>query len=416
MRLARSPAERTRPLLVHLATVDMSLELLLGPQLRSFVDEGYDVIGVSAVGPYVPGLQADGIGHVGLDHATRSFSIRSDIKALIELVKLFRRLRPDIVHTHNPKPGVYGRVAAKVARIPVVVNTVHGLYAQPTDRFVKRALVYGLERLASTCSQAELVQNPEDLSTLRRLRVPESKLRLLGNGVDLSRFQPQLVSNADREATRREMGATDADDVIIGFVGRMVNEKGIPELIDAAANVMVAHPKARFALIGPHDGTRSDDVPEAVLEHARSVGIKILGHRDDVVAYYAAMDVFVLPSHREGFPRSVMEAAAMGVPVVATDIRGCREAVTAESGILVPIRNVPELTAALCGLVSDPARRSSLSSGATRLARDQFDVRRQVEISLDVYARGLRRAGKPSAGSRQLCRGEDRKINEREKS
>ena len=185
-------------------------------------------------------------------------------------------------------------------------------------------------------------------------------------------------------------------------------------LVDAMPAICAAQPDVRFLMVG--DGSLQAELRDQVRRLNLADIVHFVGFQEDPRPFLGLMDVFVLPSHREGFPRSVMEAAAMGVPVVATDIRGCREAVTAESGILVPIRNVPELTAALCGLVSDPARRSSLSSGATRLARDQFDVRRQVEISLDVYARGLRRAGKPSAGSRQLCRGEDRKINEREKS
>src|SRR5580692_1749654 len=119
--------------LVHVTTVDMSLVLLLGPQLRAFAEAGMEVIGVSAPGPFVPRLESWGIRHVPLRHATRSAALGKDLLALVELWRLFRRLQPDIVHTHNPKPGVYGRLAARVAGVPVVVNTVHGLYATPTD-------------------------------------------------------------------------------------------------------------------------------------------------------------------------------------------------------------------------------------------------------------------------------------------
>ena len=117
--------------LVHLATTDMSLALLLGPQLRAFADAGMEVIGASAPGPYTGELATWGIRHEPVQHATRSNSVRQDVQALTELVRMFRRLRPDIVHTHNPKPGVYGRLAARLAGVPVVVNTVHGLYATP---------------------------------------------------------------------------------------------------------------------------------------------------------------------------------------------------------------------------------------------------------------------------------------------
>src|SRR4051794_14104636 len=150
---------RARPRLVHLTTADISLSLLLGPQLRAFAEAGYEVIGISAPGPHVKDLEDWGIQHIALRSATRSMDPRRDVRALFELRGLFRDLAPDIVHTHNPKPGLYGRIAARLARVPVIVNTVHGLYALPGDPLVKRAVVYTLERIASTCSHAELVQN-----------------------------------------------------------------------------------------------------------------------------------------------------------------------------------------------------------------------------------------------------------------
>src|SRR6202011_493787 len=140
--------------------------------------------------------------------------------ALLELVQVLRHLRPTIVHTHNPKPGLYGRVAARLARVPVIVNTVHGLYAQADTALSKRALVYGAERAASFCSHAELVQNEEDVATLRRIGVPPRKLTLLGNGIDLLRFDPTVVPASEVAAARAEMGARRNDDVVIGTVGR----------------------------------------------------------------------------------------------------------------------------------------------------------------------------------------------------
>lgn len=191
------------PLLIHVTTTDMSLALLLGPQLSAFAAAGYDVIGVSAPGPYVADLERAGIRHIGLRHATRSVSPLDDARAAAELYRLLRRLRPDIVHTHTPKPGIYGRLGGRAARVPVVVNTVHGLYATTEDPWARRAAVYGLERLAATCSDAELVQNEEDLATLTALRVPADRLHLLGNGIDLDRFTPGPESRAARARTGR---------------------------------------------------------------------------------------------------------------------------------------------------------------------------------------------------------------------
>jgi glycosyltransferase involved in cell wall biosynthesis len=199
---------RSRPMVLHLTTVDLSLAKLLLPQLIAFREAGYDVFGASAPGPYVAELEEAGIRHVPLSRSTRAADVRSDLAAAREFLGICRRLRPDVVHTHNPKPGVYGRIAARLAGVPVVVNTVHGLYAQPDDPLPKRTVVYGLERLAATCSDAELLQNAEDLPVLRRLRVPERKLHLLGNGVDLSRFDPDAHA-ARRARVRAELGVAD---------------------------------------------------------------------------------------------------------------------------------------------------------------------------------------------------------------
>ncbi len=331
----------SRPRLIHVTTTDISLELLLGPQLRAFAAAGYEVIGASAPGPFVEKLEADGIRHVPLQHATRGWSLSSDARALDELRRLFAELRPDIVHTHNPKPGVYGRIAAKAARVPVIVNTQHGLYATEDDRAAKRAAVYALERLAATCSDAELVQNEEDLETLARLRVPRRKLTLLGNGIDLDRFDPDHVDPDAVQALRHDLDP-DGDAVLVGAVGRLVREKGYPELFEAMEQVRAVHPEARLVVAGPADPDKADGVTQAELDRAEQAGVRFLGMVDDVETLYAALDLYVLASHREGFPRSAMEAAAMGLPVVATDIRGCRQVVDHDTtGLLVPAGRNP---------------------------------------------------------------------------
>jgi glycosyltransferase involved in cell wall biosynthesis len=373
--------------LVHVTTTDMSLEWLLGPQLRAFRDAGYEVIGVSAPGPFVTALEADGIRHVPLEHATRGWSITSDLKAFAELRRVFKELRPDIVHTHNPKPGVYGRLAAKAAGVPVIVNTQHGLYATEDDRWLKRAAVYALERLAAACSAAELVQNEEDLETLARLRVPRRKLTLLGNGVDLTRFDPDTVDPDAVQALRKELDP-DGDAVIIGAVGRLVQEKGYPELFDAMAMVRADHPEAKLVVAGPIELDKGDAIGEAEMARAEDVGVRFLGQVDDMVTFYAALDVYVLASHREGFPRSAMEAAAMGLPVVATDIRGCRQVVDyGATGQLVPVRSPSALAAGLADLVADPSRRRRWGAAGRVKAQVEFDQGAVIATTMAAYDR-----------------------------
>jgi len=378
-----------RPVVFHLTTTDISLALLLGPQLSAFSDAGYHVVGVSAAGPFVAQLRQRGIEHIALQHATRSVALGRDLRALVELRALLTRLQPDIVHTHNPKPGIYGRIAARAARVPAIVNTQHGLYAMATDRWQKRAAVYGLERLAAACSHAELVQNADDLEQLARLGIPRRRLHLLGNGVDLDRFDASRVPASRVAEIRKELGAGPTT-VVCGVVGRMVWEKGFREISAAAALLRSQEPRARFVVIGPADPEKADGVPARELAEAEASGVCLLGHRDDVVELYAAMDVFVLASHREGMSRSGMEAAAMGLPIVATDVRGCREIVDdAQSGLLVPVRDPQALAAAVATLVGNDAGRGAMGRAATRKARREFDQKRVIETTLKVYDRLL---------------------------
>jgi glycosyltransferase involved in cell wall biosynthesis len=367
----------------HLTTVDSSLRYLLRPQLRAVRDRGGESIGISAPGPYADELSAEGIRHVPLGSSTRGMNLLADLRAAAELWRILRRERPDVLHTHNPKPGIYGRIVGRLAGVPVVVNTCHGLWATEDDRALKRWIVLALEAIAARFSHAELIQNVEDLEllTLRRINVP-SRTQLLGNGIDLDRFAPDSIDPKDRQAARDELGAGPGT-IVVGMVGRMVAEKGYPELFEAASRL-----DGRYvvAAIGPDDPAKADAVTASQREAASRAGVVFLGQRDDVERLYAAMDVFVLPSHREGFPRAAMEAAATGLPIVATDVRGCRQVVVdGETGLLVPVRDPVRLAAAIASLGDDPERRRRMGEAAARRARDEFDERRVVDIVLSTY-------------------------------
>ncbi len=377
--------------LLHVCTVDMSLTLLLGPQLRAFQAAGYEVVTASAPGPHVATLAAWGIPHRPLLHATRAMRPREDLGLARELWRLIRREAPAIVHTHNPKPGWLGRPAAKLARVPAVVNTVHGLYALPDDPWPKRAVVYALERSAATCSDAELVQNPEDLTTLRTLRYPRGKVHLLGNGVDLARFDPDR-GDPDARARLRQSWGIGPDDVVCGVVARLVWEKGYRELFEAVAALRNRVPNLRVVVAGPQDHAKGDAVAPADIVAAEELGVRFLGMRDDVEDLYAAFDLFVLPTWREGFPRAAMEAAAMGLPIVATDIRGCRQVVDdGVNGLLVPVRAPARLADAIAHVATDSQRRAAMGRASREKALKEFDDRRCIDITLAVYDDLLRR-------------------------
>jgi glycosyltransferase involved in cell wall biosynthesis len=382
-----------RPRVVHVTTTDISLVLLLGPQLEAIRAAGYEVIGVSAPGPYVERLAELGVRHVPLRNATRSMAPLKDVAAFGELARLFSRLRPDIVHTHNPKPGVYGRVSARLTRVPAVVNTVHGLYAQPDDAWRRRTVVYGLERMAAKCSQAELVQNVEDIPVLRNLGVPASKLHLLGNGIDLMRFDPARLDSGRRTSLRRSWNIG-AEKVVCGVVGRLVWEKGYREVIEAARILRETAPNVEIVVVGPHDDAKAEALTAADIDRAESIGnIHFVGELTDMESCYSAFDLYALASYREGFPRSAMEASAMGLPVVATDIRGCRQVVDdGRSGRLVPARDARALAAAILEISADADRRREMGHAAREKALEEFDQQRCIDVTLEVYESLLGRA------------------------
>jgi glycosyltransferase involved in cell wall biosynthesis len=192
-------------------------------------------------------------------------------------------------------------------------------------------------------------------------------------------------------ALRRELGLGPGD-VVIGAVGRLVREKGYRELFSAYAEMRRTEPGARLIVAGPTEPDKDDGLTQPDLDAARDAGVLFLGLRHDVERLYSIMDIFVLASYREGYPRAAMEASAMGCPVVATDIRGCRQVVEdGKTGLLVPPRDPGRLANALSELASDPARRSAMGAAARAKAVRDFDDRRVIQRTLDVYERLLAR-------------------------
>lgn len=351
------------------------------------------MIGISQPGPFVDQIESAGIRHISLEHATRSMSLLSDAKAMIEFRQVIRQLSPDIVHTHNPKPGIYGRVLSAISDVPVVINTVHGIYATETDSLGRRAAVYALERMAACFSDVELIQNEEDLALLRNLRVPQQRLRYLGNGIDLTRFRLESIDPGMIQRFRSQLGATD-ESVIVLAAGRLVWEKGYRELFAAAARLHSSTPAALFVIAGPSEPSKADGIPQTDLDLAARSGVRFLGLRHDMELIYAASDIYVLASHREGFPRSAMEASAMGLPVIATNIRGCRQVVEDQvTGLLVPVKRVDALVAAIGSLVLDPTSRRNMGAMAALKAQRDFDQQRVIDATLDAYADCLRVVG-----------------------
>jgi glycosyltransferase involved in cell wall biosynthesis len=364
----------------------MAMCVLLMDQIKSLQQEGHQVMAVCGSGPWLESLRREGI-PVEVVEMARELSPFRDLVSFCALVRCFRKYRFDVIHTHTPKAGLLGPIAAKVARVSVVVHTIHGLLFHDRMPSWKRWLFWLPEKITAVFSDFLLSQSREDLAAATRSGLcSTSKIKYLGNGIDVAKFS-SCHSKDSRHFTRMEIGITDTD-IVIGSVGRLVYEKGFAELFAAAVELVEKHKSWKFVIIGPTEGDQRDAVPASRIEAlVRTGSVFFLDWREDVSRWYAAMDIFVLPSHREGVPRACMEAAAMELPVITTDIRGCREVVKCnETGILVPIKDAKALVAAIEDLGQDEARRVALGRKGRRHILKNFDHELVLERLRNFYA------------------------------
>ena len=378
----------------HITTVDQSLRYLLLNQMRSIAQAGYEVTGISAPGSDVPVIESMGIRHIAVP-LTRRLTPFADLRALVHLYRIFRREQFTIVHTHTPKPGLLGQLAARMAGAPVVVNTIHGFYFHEHMPPAQRRFYIAMERIAARCSDLILSQSREDLDTAIRLGIcPRERIQLLGNGIDIQRFDRNRVDPATLAHLRSTLGLPSGVPVI-GFVGRLVVEKGILELARAVQQVQSRFGPVTLLIVGGVDREKAGALNHEDIQAAAGTATCIFaGVRQDMPDMYALMDVFALPSYREGFPRAPMEASAMGAPCVVTNVRGCREAVEHErNGLIVPLRDVDALAEALIRLLRDHDRRRAMGDAGRRMAREQFDERLVFQRVLAAYHRLLNEKG-----------------------
>ncbi|MEB2283290.1 MAG: glycosyltransferase family 4 protein [Myxococcales bacterium] len=366
------------------ANVPESFRLLLRAQLDHARGAGFDVHCVSGPGAYLDELARAGFS-VHVVPLTRLVRPDEDVRALVALVRLFRRERFALVHTHTPKTALLGQLAARLARVPRVVNTVHGLLSHDDVPEPRRSALAVVDHVTCALSSRILSQSREDVErAVARRMCRRRRIRHLGQGIDLARFDCDRVLAAGRDALRVRLGLPPAA-LVVAIVARFTREKGYPEFLALARRLARSRTDAHFLVVGT--SLRERDTLRVVPGEQGLAGrMTVLVDRNDMPEIYAAADLVVLPTHREGFPRSLVEASAMGVPVVTTAIRGCREAVAdGETGLLVPVGDGEALYAAVAGLAADPSRRLRMSETARRRARVEFDERRICERVVALY-------------------------------
>lgn len=377
----------------HVTTIDTTLHFLLQNQLKTLQQAGYEVAGISAPGPYSTDLEADGIRHLAVP-MTRNFTPFPDLVSLWRLYRVMRRERFTIIHTHTPKPGLLGQIAARMAGVPVVVNTLHGFYFHSNMPPAWQRFYITLEKISALCSDVILSQNSEDVDTAIREHIcPPNKIKYLGNGIDLSAFDPIGISQEQIAECKRALGIA-PDAPVVGFVGRLAaKRKGFLDFLAAAKQVVAHIPEARFLVIGEADHGKPDAVePSAAADYGIAEQCVFLGRlpNEQLPLYYRTMNLLVLPSLFEGVPRVVMEASAMCVPAIVTDVKGNREAVIhGRNGLLVKLGDVDALGSAIIELLSTPGLAQRMGEEGHRIAIERFDERLVFKKVQSEYQRLL---------------------------
>lgn len=322
----------------------MSLNLLLKGQLK-MLNETYDVVAVSSPGKDLETVaEREGVRTVVLP-MERRISLLKDLKSVWAMIKLIRKEKPWMVHSLTPKAGLVTMIAGKLCGVPVRIHTFTGLVF-PTSTGLKRQILMFTDRLTCFCAT---VVNPEGQGVKRDLEkyhISNKPLTIIGNGnvngIDLTLFDrtPEILEKA---ATYRKEGVT-----TYCFVGRIVGDKGINELVAAFDRLYAENPAIRLLLVGPFEEELDPVTPETKAKIESHPAIETTGWQNDVRPLLAASDVFVFPSYREGFPNVVIQAGALGVPSIVTDINGSNEIILpGENGVIIPSKNEEALYQAL---------------------------------------------------------------------
>lgn len=339
-----------KPVLVRITTVPLSLDKLLEGQL-AFMNQYYDVIAVSADGPELTEVvKREGV-KCKVIPLTRKITPLKDLIALWKLYRFIKKQNPTIVHTHTPKAGIVGMLAARMAGVPIRIHTVAGLPLMEA-KGAKRKLLNWVEKKTYSCA-TNVWPNSIGLKDfiLQEKFASPSKLEVIANGssngISVDYFDPSKYSDVQNATLKRNLGIPEADFTFI-FVGRLVGDKGINELVAAFKNLHKKQTNISLVLVGSLETALDPLDPETILTIETHTKIFSVGYQKDVRPFFAFAKALVFPSYREGFPNVVLQAGAMGLPSIVTDINGCNEIVIPTlNGRIIPTKNKAALERAM---------------------------------------------------------------------
>jgi N,N'-diacetylbacillosaminyl-diphospho-undecaprenol alpha-1,3-N-acetylgalactosaminyltransferase len=382
--------------IVFLSHIDLNLYLFRRPIMQELMKRHWRVTALTPDGVYAPRFQEDGIVHVPYKLSRQGMNPAQELGVVWDLWMTLRRLSPDLVHTFTVKPNIYGTIAAYLAGVPVIVNSVTGLGSFFIDKAPWnpiRTLILRFYKLICTRTDMVIFQNTDDLRFFLENRLVAAKKTYVmrGSGVDLERFCPTRFSEEDRAKLRSTFGISPTA-IVVTLVARLIWDKGVREFCECARHVREKYRhKVAFLLVGDYYDGNPRAVPPAYIESVTTHGdIVFTGWRDDIPAVLNATDIVVLPSSREGLPVSLQEALAMRKAIVTTDTTGCREIVNnGWNGFLVPVQDVEALVQAVSTLICDADLREQMGKRSRKKAEAEFDVRAICHHHIALYEKLL---------------------------
>ncbi|WP_018479662.1 glycosyltransferase family 4 protein [Pontibacter roseus] len=377
------------PVLIRITTVPLSLQKLITGQLPYMRSKGFEPLMVSAPGPESQAVMKEQQTSLVEIRMTRKITPVQDLRALWQFYRLCKRYKPAIVHSHTPKAGIIGMLGAKLAGVTVRLHTVAGLPLMETQG-KKRHVLEAVERVTYACA-TKVYPNSTVLKDfiLQSRFCGLDKVKVIGNGssngIDTRFFCPSQLDAARLQELRASLSIQPENFVFV-FIGRLVRDKGVQELVTAFTKLQQSHPQVKLLLVGPFEQDL-DPVNDRILkEIERNPAILSVGFQHDVRPYLAISQALAFPSYREGFPNVPMQAGCFGLPSIVTDINGCNEIVRhGENGLIIPPKSMEELYNAMLQFITDKESFVCMQSKARQMIVDRYEQSHFWELLLQEY-------------------------------
>lgn len=362
--------------IIRISTVPMSLNILLRGQL-SFLSNYFTIIGISSEGPDLYEVERrEGIKTISIN-MQRQISLLKDFISLFQLYNEFRKEKPDVVHSITPKAGLLSMIAAKLAGVPVRIHTFTGLIFPSKKGIIQNILII-MDRILCLCATNIYPEGIGVKNDLIKFKITSKPLKILANGnvngIDMNYFDLTVITQKEILSLKNDLGILDTDFVFI-FVGRLVVDKGITELIAAFKKVTNSRKHGvKLLLVGPLEQDLDPLSDQTLQEIKSNANILSVGFQKDVRPYFSVADILVFPSYREGFPNVVMQAGAMGLPSIVSDINGCNEIIVEGlNGTIIPVKDISAIYDAMMNLMDNKALMLQFKENARKIIQEKYE-------------------------------------------